>query len=1117
MAGNADQSRPMLMIQKIILCSRGPNRCKSEPGTLIFLALACFMLVSSTAFLYPYLDSSTSLSPQPTQQKGAGREFPAAPLPLSDFPRPPDDNGLGVHWSTYLYGQSDEATDFFVSELTGMNIKWVKLLNDGTTGRHHDDTIDQLVAHGIMPILRIYQECNIPYDAKALDDLVRYYVARGVYYYELYNEPDQVGRNSGWCQPGGEPQPEYLAQIWADAARVVYQAGGYPSLPSFFAPSQKLEDWEEDFFYKFFHALKEQGNEDTLYFSWAAVHNYGLNHPPTYPYDDVNLTGRVLTEEEIDRYGLTPKQVSEINQARKTAREPGGFFLGDNLYDDSTCFFHFIAYHDQFYDLFGFEIPMISTEGGTVPGSDEDPRYPVTDGQTVADWTLWSADYLLDDAPEYYFATSNWLLAQRALEYDEPGWEKHAWFHDREDDREPVVDALKRRPRLQEARVLFERDGIKDQRHRNLLSAYPRPKDDNGRGIHWSPTNQPQPRKMVDYFLQELREMNIKWVKLLQDDQPDLPHSYLIEQLVANDIEPVLRIYKPFNEPYEHLSELVPKAKEEGVHYFELFTEPNIAGQAGGWREGEPISIERIVDLWILAAREIHAAGAHPGLPSLAPGGTIDDMIFMARFLDGLRARGQTGLLPGAWIPMHNYFLNHPLDYPADPVNVHDVPLTKEEIAERELTPEQVAAINHDRRIAKLPREQGGFWVGNTIHEDSNGFRKFEAYADIFYRRFGYYLPIISTEGGAVVGAAEDPRYPPVREEDVTTLTLGAYHAMLDDAPPYFFAHTPWLIANRAGGHADERFEQAAWYKDREGTTLPVVQAIKADPRRNEVRAWREEQPLISAARMLPIVTTTPIIVVIDPTPCPFDAAYVSDVTIPDHTVVAPGERIDKTWRVRNAGPCAWEPGSQLTFLSGAQMNAPDSQEVDPIAPGETADITVTMYAPEAPGDYTGVWHMTDAQGEPFGENLTVVIQVPSPHPPTPTPLPPPPPKQFSAQLVRWWPNCGIALVKGKIVEHDGAPVNGLRMRVWADSWDGSLSLVSGIGLSYGPGEWDVLLRQGQTGKFYVTVWDWQTGPDSYTRVDSEVLELDFNYTLENCQPEGDGHQVAEVQFIRNY
>lgn len=806
-------------------------------------ALSCFAILIGTVFLHSGLDICFALLPYPTQESDIGRQYPEAPVPLSAFPRPPDDNGLGVHWSTYLYGQSEETTDFFVSELLDMNVKWVKLLNDGTTGRHHDDTIDSLVASGIMPILRIYEECNAPFDAGELDALVRHYVSKGVFYYELYNEPNQAGRSGGWCSEDGVPQPDYLARIWADAARVVYRAGGYPSLPSFFAPSQKLEGWEDDFFYRFFGALEEQGNEDTLYFSWAAIHNYALNHAPTYPYDDVNLTGKMLSEEDGDRSGLKPDQISAINEARRTAREPGGFFLGDNLYDDSTCFFHFIAYHDQFCDLFGFEIPMISTEGGTVPESEEDPRYPETNGQTVADWTLWSADYMLDDAPEYYFATSNWLLAQSALEHPEPGWEQQAWYHDRKGDHEPVVDALKGRPRLAEIRVLFDQEAVEDRRWVNPLSSYHRPEDDNGRGVHWAPTNQPQPQATVDYFVREVRDMNIKWVKLLQDDQPDLTHGYLIEQLVAAGIEPVLRVYKPYNERYQNLPQLVSQGTSEGIHYYELFTEPNIAGQAGGWREDEPVSIDRIVDLWIPAAREIHAAGGHPGLPSLAPGGTVDDIVFLSRFLDGLIARGQADLLRGAWLPVHNYFLNHPLDYPTDQVNLHDTPLTEEEIAERKLTPDEVEAINEARRIAKLPREQGGFWVGNTIHEDSNGFRKFEAYTEILYRRIGFYVPIISTEGGAIVGAAEDPRYPPVREEDVTTLTLGAYHAMLADAPAYFFAHTPWLVANRAGGHVDERFEQAAWYKDREGTTLPVVQALKLDPRRYEVRTWSEEPP----------------------------------------------------------------------------------------------------------------------------------------------------------------------------------------------------------------------------------------------------------------------------------
>ena len=58
-----------------------------------------------------------------------------------------------------------------------------------------------------------------------------------------------------------------------------------------------------------------------------------------------------------------------------------------------------------------------------------------------------------------------------------------------------------------------------------------------------------QPEEVTDYFVSELVAMNIKWVKLLQVDVPAVTHRYLIGQLAANDIEPVLRVYKPFNEP----------------------------------------------------------------------------------------------------------------------------------------------------------------------------------------------------------------------------------------------------------------------------------------------------------------------------------------------------------------------------------------------------------------------------------------------------------------------------------------------------------------------------------------------------------------------------------------
>ncbi len=58
-------------------------------------------------------------------------------------------------------------------------------------------------------------------------------------------------------------------------------------------------------------------------------------------------------------------------------------------------------------------------------------------------------------------------------------------------------------------------------------------------------------------------------------------------------------------------------------------------------------------------------------------------------------------------------------------------------------------------------------------------------------------------------------------------LTLGAYHAMLDDAPPYFFAHTAWLIANRQADMAMSASNRRRVYKDRVGAVLSVVPRLE--------------------------------------------------------------------------------------------------------------------------------------------------------------------------------------------------------------------------------------------------------------------------------------------------
>lgn len=383
------------------------------------------------------------------------------------------------------------------------------------------------------------------------------------------------------------------------------------------------------------------------------------------------------------------------------------------------------------------------------------------------------------------------------------------------------------------------------------LSAYPRPPADRGRGIHWAPTVLGQSTEMVDRYVDEAVAMGMTWVKVMQGDAPKLEHDYLIERLAARGIMPVLRIFRAWNEPYEHLDAIVRLGVPAGIHYYELHNEPNLSGEAGGWRPGEAISVERIATLWIAAADTVTRAGGLPGLPALAPGGDYDDLQFLRAFLAEIERRGRTDLMYRAWLPLHNYFLNHPVDYPYDEVNLRSVPLTQDEIVRRGLTAEQASRIDEARRISRLPRSQGGYYVGDNIHADSNGFLKFQAYARILEEEFGFVIPIITTEGGAIIGSAEDPRYAAIDEADLVQRTLAAFAYLESQAPPYYFAFMPWLMANRAGGSPTPAWEGAAWYRE-DGSTLAVVPALKQQAAAAPARAAATQVPTPAPVAALP-------------------------------------------------------------------------------------------------------------------------------------------------------------------------------------------------------------------------------------------------------------------------
>ena len=114
------------------------------------------------------------------------------------------------------------------------------------------------------------------------------------------------------------------------------------------------------------------------------------------------------------------------------------------------------------------------------------------------------------------------------------------------------------------------------------------------------------------------------------------------------------------------------------------------------------------------------------------------------------------------------------------------------------------------------------------------------------------------------------------------------------------------------------------------------------------------------------------------PTNTCYGMRYVSDVTIPDNTEMAPGEEFTKTWRVRNSGSCAWQAGFKFAFTGGEAMGGSTVSLANAVQPGAEVNLSVDLTAPTTPGTYRGNWRMSTAGGVFFGDEVFVLIVVES-------------------------------------------------------------------------------------------------------------------------------------------
>lgn len=150
------------------------------------------------------------------------------------------------------------------------------------------------------------------------------------------------------------------------------------------------------------------------------------------------------------------------------------------------------------------------------------------------------------------------------------------------------------------------------------------------------------------------------------------------------------------------------------------------------------------------------------------------------------------------------------------------------------------------------------------------------------------------------------------------------------------------------------------------------------------------------------------------PVPQP-GALFVSDVTIPDNTIMEPNKPFTKTWRVKNSGALAWKGGTKLVFVSGSQMGAPKSVPVSETKPVESVDISVDMVTPDKSGSYRSNWRLQAPDGTYFGDELYVVIAVASR-----TAIPPGEKgvritTTVGGQTITWTMPCGSAIPPGAV------------------------------------------------------------------------------------------------------
>lgn len=335
----------------------------------------------------------------PPQPKAEGPWSPKQVRPLADWPRPPHDTGMGIHFLPIGY-YADWVVDLLIGRMQQMHMTWAVVL-------YEDDNSLRIAAQkfrdaGIMVVWRpnIRPDATYIYVKRDMDILREIGMPP---YIQLFNEPEVAAE---WAESDGQIRIKRFSDNWIKFADDVYAAGGFPGIQVVDPETLKF----------LIDRVKSKGKEYLFNQMFFVPHPYGSNHPPDYPYD-----------------------------ANMQAREPG-----KTVDQDWFGTLGFLPYSRIFQEKLGFVPPFIIGEGGWAVTVREDDKYPVVNDEQHRDYHLevysWFKNGALSDGealPDYLFAFCPWIIASGGQDV----FEAASWYQ-QDDDRSKkmTIKAMNRMP-----------------------------------------------------------------------------------------------------------------------------------------------------------------------------------------------------------------------------------------------------------------------------------------------------------------------------------------------------------------------------------------------------------------------------------------------------------------------------------------------------------------------------------------------------------------------------------------------------------------------------------------------------------------------------------------------